>query len=187
MLNLWKYAFLAILLLACEDPFTWKPCNTPLERLEPYPVSVDTMCSMREKEVALDAIDNINEMANSLVCQPILKFAGYTEIDHTSIELPGNGELVCYREEPAWFKGTIFEPKLGWGRYTKWVRLFLFKDLTMPENLLLAITTHELLHYIGLDHSKNSSALMYPYTDGLTTTPRKSDGKLFCDVYNCVD
>ena len=178
---------MAILLIACEDPFTWEPCNTPCEGVTTYPVYIDSSCGTREREGILDAIEEINEMSNSMVCKPVLKFKGYVEINHDIERLPGNGEVVCYTEEPEWFENASYSDKLGWGTYYKNVRLFIFKNPLMSDNLSLALSIHELMHYIGLPHDDNPNSVMYPVVNPLNTSLHPIDGKHFCTKYDCVN
>lgn len=190
MLNLWKYVLTVslIIIMACDDNFAWEPCNTPIERIEPYPVIVDTNCSMRERGSVFEAIESINEMASSLVCQPVLKFAGYVDIDHSEPTIPNNGTLACYTREPEWFDDLrLPENIIGLGKHNSWVKLFVFKRPLMTQDLSLALTIHELGHYIGLHHTDNYNAMMYPNANELNISPSSEDGKMFCGVYNCVD
>jgi hypothetical protein len=56
---------------------------------------------------------------------------------------------------------------------------------TLYPPLLKTVILHEMGHFVGLGHIKDPNALMYPYSNGMTTFS-DNDKRALCCIYECV-
>jgi len=186
MLTYKIYALWAILLVivSCEE---LNDQCTIIEDSEILDLYIDSDCQTTEYNAILNGVALINELSIQKTCDPVIEVMGIIDLPnkYKTVNLPLN-VATCYYKEPEWFANSKYETKLGWGSYNYSIRLFSFKKPGMSTNYTLALTMHELMHYIGINkHLDNPDTVMHHNIGPLNTHYTKSDKTLFCDYLGC--
>lgn len=149
---------LAILfLVACEDG---ELCDVQPYEYDVLPLHIDTHCHEEHVEAIKHAVDELNRVSASEICQPVIAIGEPVNVDHGAWKVPMN-TITCYYDEPEWVEDhPEIETKVGWGTLYKYARIFIWKVQFHHVNYIEAIAIHELGHYIGMGHVDDKDAVM---------------------------
>lgn len=165
-----RFLLLIVLVLVGCDGDT---CDLQPYEHEVLPLHIDTHCHEQHVEAIETAVNELNRVSASELCQPVIAIGEPVDVDHWAAEVQ-QGTISCYYEEPEWFQDTEkWVDKVGWSDYFENVRLFFWKTPLKHDNFSRALALHELGHYIGLDHVDDQDAVM---SQGISSSHRRFTG-----------